>query len=116
METVAIIMSLLGTSAMLAYIANQFKSSDEGGSKYAAVMKVLFNAISFTVLLFVPAAGFAISESISINGLQNIMSASFVPVVFLYIVFVFYLIWEYLSDLFRVMSGSTSEFETDEFN
>lgn len=115
METVAIVMSLLGTSAMLAYIANQFKSSDDGGSQYASVMKVLFNAISFTVLLFVPAAGLAISESISNSALQNIMSASFVPVVFLFIVFVFYLLWEYLSDLIRVMSGATDEFETDEF-
>jgi len=115
METVAIIMSLLGTSALLAYISSQFKSSSEGGSKYASVMKILFNAVSFIVLLFVPAAGLAISESISVNGLKSIMSASFVPVVFLFIVFVFYLMWEYLSDLVRVMSGANQEFETDEF-
>lgn len=116
METLAIVVSLLGTSAMLAYISSQFKSSDEGGSKYASVMKILFNAISFVVLLFVPAAGLAIADSIAISALTNIMSASFVPVVFLFIVFVFYLIWEYLSDLVRVMSGSQNQFETDEFS
>jgi len=29
-------------------------------------------------------------------------------------VFVFYLIWEYLSDLVRIVSGADEEFETDQ--
>lgn len=115
MESIAIVFSLLGTSAMLAYIAQQFKSSSEGGSKYASIMKIFFNAISFTVLLFVPISGLIIAESTSIGDLGALMTVSLVPVVFLYIVFVFYLLWEYLSDLIRVMSGNTSEFETEEF-
>lgn len=115
METVAITLSLLGTSAMLAYLGSQFKSSSEGGSKYASVMKILFNAISFTVLLFVPVTGLAISDSITISGLTNIMEASLIPVFFLFTVFVFYLLWEYLSDIFRIVSGNTNEFNTDEF-
>jgi len=115
MEELAIIISLLGTSAMLAYLASQFKSSQEGGSKYASVMKIFFNATSFTMLLAVPVSGLVISDSISSQGLSQIMSLSLVPVVFLYVVFVFYLLWEYLSDLIRIVSGSNSEMETDEF-
>jgi hypothetical protein len=105
METVAIILALIGTSGMLAYLGSQFKSSSEGGSKYASVMKILFNATSFTMLLSVPVAGMAIADSISIEGLQEIMTLALIPVVFLYIVFVFYLIWEYLSGLINVVSG-----------
>jgi len=103
METVAIILALLGTSGLLAYLSSQFKS--EGGSKYAAVMKILFNATSFTLLLLVPAAGLVIAESISSSGLKTILTVSLIPTVFLYIVFVFYLIWEYLSGLINVVSG-----------
>jgi len=115
MELLAITIGLLGTSAILAYIGNQFKTGSEGGTKYAAVMKILFNAISFTTLLFVPAAGLIIADTTGIADLTKLMSAFFVPVGFLYIVFVFYLIWEYLSDIIRVMSGSQNQFETDEF-
>lgn len=115
METVAITLALLGTSGMLAYLGSQFKSSSEGGSKYASVMKILFNAISFTVLLFVPVTGLAIADSISISGLTQIMGASLIPVYILFTVFVFYLLWEYLSDVVRIVSGNTKEFETDEF-
>lgn len=114
METVAIVLSLLGTAFMLAYIGNQFKSSSDGGSKYASVMKLLFNVMSFFTVMTVPIAGLAIADSISISGLNSIMSISFVPIGFLMIVFVFYLIWEYLSDLIRIVSGADEEFETDE--
>jgi len=114
METVAIVLSLLGTAFMLAYIGNQFKSSSDGGSKYASVMKLLFNVMSFFTVMTVPIAGLAIAESISISGLADIMGISFVPIGFLMIVFVFYLIWEYLSDLIRIVSGADEEFETDE--
>ena len=115
METVAIVLSLLGTSAMLAYLASQFKSSQDGGSRYAPVMKIFFNATSFTMLLGVPVAGLVVSDSISSQGLSQIMSLSLVPLVFLYVVFVFYLLWEYLSDLVRVVSGSNSEMDDGEF-
>jgi len=115
METVAIILALLGTSGMLAYLSSQFKSSSDGGSKYAAIMKILFNATSFTMLLSVPVAGMAIADSISNEGLQQIMTLSLIPVVFLYIVFVFYLFWEYLSSIVKVVSGSKTEIESDEF-
>jgi len=115
METVAIILSLLGTSAMLAYLASQFKSSQDGGSRYAPVMKIFFNATSFTMLLSVPVAGLVVSDSISSQGLSQIMILSLVPIYILYVVFVFYLLWEYLSDLVRVVSGSNSEMDHGEF-
>jgi len=115
METVAIILALLGTSTVLAYLGSQFKSSSEGGSKYASVMKVLFNAISFTNLLFVPVAGLVIAERITSSGLETIMKTAMIPVTFLFIVFVFYLMWEYLSDLVRVVSGKNRELDSDEF-
>jgi hypothetical protein len=105
METVAITLALLGTSGLLAYLSSQFKSTSEGGSKYASVMKILFNATSFTLLLLVPAAGLVIAESISSSGLNTILTVSLIPTVFLYVVFVFYLIWEYLSGLINVVSG-----------
>jgi len=115
METLAIITALLGTSALLAYLGSQFKSSSEGGTKYAAVMKVLFNAISFTNLLFVPVAAMAIAEKIGDSDLQTIAMTAMIPLTFLYIVFVFYLMWEYLSDLIRVVSGKNREMDSDEF-
>ena len=115
METLAIITALLGTSAVLAFLGSQFKSSKDGGSKYAAVMKVLFNAISFTNLLFVPVAAMVIAERISSSGLKTVATTAMIPLVFLYIVFVFYLMWEYLSDLVRVVSGKNREMDSDDF-
>lgn len=115
METLAIVTALLGTSGLLAYLGSQFKSSSEGGTKYAAVMKVLFNAISFTNLLFVPVAGMVIAERISSSGLQTVATTAMIPLTFLYIVFIFYLMWEYLSDLVRVVSGKSNELDSDEF-
>jgi len=115
METVAIILSLLGTSAMLAFLASQFKSGSDGGSKYAAVMKILFNSVSFTMLLFVPVAGLATASQAGLTQLESLMGASVIPVGFLFVVFVFYLLWEYLSDLIRVVSGSSNSIENEEF-
>jgi len=115
METLAIILSLLGTSAMLAYLASQFKSGENGGSRYAAVMKIFFNATSFTLLLGVPVSGMVVAESISSSDLSTIMTVSLIPTVFLYVVFIFYLFWEYLSDLVRVVSGSNTEIDHNEF-
>jgi len=115
METVAIIISLLGTSAILAYISSQFKSSSEGGSKYASVMKILFNAISFVVLLLVPGAGIVIADSTSLPGLKTIMATAQIPVMFLFVVFVFYLLWEYFSELVELMIGKNSEMSQDDF-
>lgn len=115
METVAIIISLLGTSAMIAYLGSQFKSGSEGGSKYAAVMKVLFNSISFVTLLLVPVAGLTISDSINVDGLSTVMSVSLIPVVFLFIVFVFYLLWQYLTDIIHMLTQRNTEFDSNEF-
>jgi hypothetical protein len=115
METLAITIGILGTSAITAYLGSQFKSSGEGGTKYAAVMKVLFNAIAFTQLLFVPVAGMVIAERISSSGLKTVATTAMIPLTFLYIVFVFYLMWEYLSDLVRVVSGKNQELDSDEF-
>lgn len=115
METVAIIGSLLGTSALLLYMSSQFKTSQDGGSKYGSVMKILFNAISFVVLLLVPAAGLTVADSTGIEGLSTIMGLSMVPVVFLFVIFVFYLLWQYFSDLVKLMSGKNSEMGSDEF-
>jgi len=116
METVAIVLALLGTSLTLGYLGSQFKSSSEGGSKYAAVMKVLFNAVSFTTLLSVPVAAMAVAERIGSTDLKTVATVAVIASVFLYIVFIFYLMWEYLSDLIRVVSGKNSELGTDEFN
>jgi len=115
METIAIILSLLGTSGLLLYMSSQFKTSQDGGSKYGSVMKILFNAISFVVLLLVPAAGLAIADSTTIDELSSIMGLSMVPVVFLFVIFVFYLVWQYFSDLVKLMTGKTSEMGGDEF-
>lgn len=114
METLAVVTALLGTSAMLAYLSSQFKSAGEGGSKYGSVMKILFHATSFTLLLTVPVAGLVIADSLSISGLPNVLVVSLIPTVFLYIVFVFYLIWEYLSGLVKVISGSNTEIESQQ--
>jgi len=112
METVAIILALLGTSGMLAYLASQFKSE---GSKYASIMKILFNSSSFLVLLTVPFAALSIASSNSLQGLKQISQVAVVPTVFLFVVFVFYLIWQYLEDLVGAVSGSKSDIRQDEF-
>jgi len=115
MESLAIVAAFLGSSAVLAYLGSQFKSSSEGGSKYAAVMKVLFNAVAFTNLLTVPVAAMILAERIGSDDLVSVAAVSLVPLGFLYIVFVFYLMWEYLSDLVRVVSGKNREMDSDEF-
>lgn len=114
METVAIILGLLGTSAMISFLASQFKTSDEGGSKYGAVMKVLFNSSAFIVLLTVPLAVRATAVKLGNSSLETIANISFIPVLFLFVVYVFFLVWANLTDVVNVMSGRNTEFDQEQ--
>lgn len=117
MENVAIILSLLGIIFVLTNLANQFKtSSEDGGSKYGSVMKILFNTIAFIILMAVPIAGMTIADNADLDNLVNILEVSTVPLAALFIIYVFMTIWLYLEDIMKVVSGSKSEIEQDQFN
>ena len=117
MENVAIILALLGTVFVLIKLANQFKTgSDDGGSKYGSVMKILFNSIAFIILFSVPYAGMQIADNAGLNNLVTILEVITVPLAALFIIYVFITIWLYFEDVARLISGSKSEMEHDQFN
>lgn len=109
METVAVILALLGTGFGLTYIGKQFKTTDEGGNKYGAVMKILFNTMSYFTFLTVPFAALTIADSVSVPGMKQVVSAAIVPIGFLTIIYVFYLLWSYLDNIIELMSGRKNQ-------
>lgn len=115
MEYIAIILALLGSIYLIQRFANQFKTTEDGGTKYGSIMKILFNSIAFIVLLAVPITGMQIAENTGHNGLYEILQLSAVPIVFLFIVYIFVTLWIYLEDLVKIMAGKSSEMDQDQF-
>jgi len=105
METVAITLTLLGTVGTLFYIGSKFKTSDEGGTKYGAIYKVLFNTIAFTIALTLPFAGMEIAALNEFEDLQALMGLTTVPLLITYILYLVYLFLAYGEDMYRSVAG-----------
>lgn len=105
MEALAIIMSIIGVAGFFGYLASQFKTSNEGGTKYGSVMKILFNSVAFTIVLVLPIAGMQIAANQDWNNLQTIMQVTLIPTVFTYLLYLLYLVIVYSEDAFGSMTG-----------
>lgn len=115
MEYIAFVLSLLGVVYVLQRFANQFKTSDDGGTKYGSIMKILFNSSAFIILLAVPVLGMQIAENTGHTEINSILGLSMVPLVFLFIVYVFVTLWIYMEDLVKIMTGKNSEMDQNQF-
>jgi len=104
MESIAIILSIVGLTSVFAYLATQFKTGSEG-SKWGSVMKALFNTVAFTLALLLPFAGMQIAANNSWGSLETLMQVSLIPTVITYLIYMFYLIMVYAEDAFNFIKS-----------
>jgi len=105
MESIAIILSIVGLTSVFAYLATQFKTGSEGGTKWGSVMKALFNTVAFTLALLLPFAGMQIAANNSWSSLETLMQVSLIPTVMTYLIYMFYLIMVYAEDAFNFIKS-----------
>jgi len=105
METVAIMLSIIGLVGFFSYLATQFKTRDDGGTRWAGAVKVLFNTVAFTLALLLPFAGMEIASVNEWEGLETVLTVALIPTVFTYMIYLFYLLMVYAEDAFNFIKS-----------
>lgn len=107
MESVAIMLSLIGLVGFFSYLATQFKTKSEEGPRWNSAVKVLFNTVAFTLALLLPFAGLEIANINEWEGLETVLSVALIPTVFTYMIYLFYLIILYAEDVFNFIKSDS---------
>lgn len=102
----ALILSLAVPAFLLAYIA--FKMKDKH-----SIMKILFTGISMAFALGIPFTGFKIAEANGYGGIANYLIYFELAIISTFVMFVFYLIWFYISDVLKIISGNRNELDQE---
>lgn len=105
MESMAITLSIIGVIGFLSFLATQFKTEREGGTKWGGIMKILFNSVAFTLILVLPVLGMQIASNQGWSNLESLMQISMLPVGLTYVIYLFYLIMVYSEDAFEAITG-----------
>lgn len=104
MESVAIMLSLIGTAGFFAFLAAQVKIENVD-NKWNTAVKTFFNTVSFTLVLLLPFAGLQVASNQGWSSLETIMGVALVPTVFSYMIYLFYLVMMYAQDVFNYVKS-----------
>jgi len=99
--TTAVILSLGLPSIVLAYIA--FKLKEEHWP-----MKLFLTGTSMAMLLGIPFTGMKFAENAGYTGVASYLNYFELAVIVVFVLFVFYMIWMYIDDTARIISGAKS--------
>lgn len=106
MESVAIMLSLIGTAGFFAFLAAQVKIENVE-NKWNTALKTFLVTVSFTVVLLLPFAGLQVASNQGWDNLETVMNVALVPTVFSYIVYMFYLVMMYAQDVFNYIKSDS---------
>lgn len=101
-----LLLSLALPAFLLAYIA--FKMKDKH-----SIMKIFFTGVSMTFALGIPFTGFKLAEANGYTDIADYLIYFELAMIVTFILFVFYLIWFYISDVSKIISGSRQELDQE---
>lgn len=103
----AVIFSLALPSIVFAYIAFQLREEHWP-------MKLFLTGTSLAMLLGVPFTGMKLAVSAGYTGISSYLNYFQLAVIVVFIIFVFYMIWMYIKDTGKIISGFSQEAGTDQ--
>jgi len=98
---------ILGIPAAL-FIYTAFKLDDRH-----AVMRMFFVTWGWIMMLPLPVVGMSLSEQAGLSGITKVMEVSLLPMVFGFIIWVFYLFILYFRDSMNAAQNPGDEFENE---
>lgn len=102
----AIIFSLALPAFLLVYIA--FKMKDKH-----SVMKIFLTGMSMVFMTGIPFTGYMLAEESGYTDIASYLIYFELVIIVTLILFVFYLIWYYIEDVLKIISGSEDRLNQD---
>lgn len=107
MVELGIMMALIGTSFVLAFISSQISEEN-------SVMRIFFTAFSMIFLLGSPLTAREFAVEAGYSSVADYMIGFQIAVTFMFIFFVAWVSWLYIRDTSKMMYGETEEFKQND--
>lgn len=107
MIELAIIFSLSAPAFLLAYTAFQLKDRH-------SVMKMFLSLGSMVFMLGIPFTGWKLADNQNVAGVQDYLIYFELAGIMIFVIFLFYTIWLYLTATGKVTSGTETEFDNND--
>lgn len=102
MAELAIMMALIGTAFVLAYISSQISEEN-------SVMRIFFTSFSMIFLLGAPLTAMRFASENGYPQVEGYMTGFLTAVVFMFVFWVAFLVWMYIRDTSKMMYGETQD-------
>ena len=112
MEYVAYILGLATVISVFFVMGRMFKTSSEGGSKFGTQFKTLFTTLAFLMTFTVPVALLEIADELASETLETLATTLLYPMTFTFMLYIFLLVWMYIHDSVKTMSGDLENRES----
>lgn len=107
MAELAIMMALIGTAFVLAYISSQI--SDQN-----SVMRIFFTSFSLIFLLGAPLTAMRFAAENGYPEIEGYMTGFLTGIIFMFVFWIGFLAWMYIRDTSKMMYNQSEEFGQDE--